>query len=88
MIVKQNSPYIPIDCSFHDVLLAKATLKEVCQIVYVLDQKEVTTNAMITDVFTRKKEEFLHLDDGSEIRLDYLISVAGHVLPENSKCST
>jgi len=73
--------YQPINCSFHDVLLAKATLREVCQIVYWDEkEREITLDAIITDVFTRKGEEFMHLNNGIEIRLDAIVSVAGQKL--------
>ena len=72
--------YQPINCSFHDVLLTKATLKESCLIVYREDEKEVSVKAIITDVFTKKGEEFMQLNNGTLMRLDAIISVAGQVL--------
>lgn len=72
--------YQPINCSFHDILLAKATLKETCLVIYNKEGKEVSVKAIITDVFTRKGEEFMQLDNGTEMRLDAIISVAGQKL--------
>ncbi len=41
---------------------------------------EITICEAIKDLYTRNGEEFLLLPDGSEIRLDQLVSVGGKVL--------
>ena len=78
--------YQPIDCSYHDILLAKATLKEVCTIVYASKEGEVAVKAQILDVYTKQKEEFMKLSSGETIRLDQIIRVNDDEMPEASRC--
>jgi Rho-binding antiterminator len=69
-------PYLPINCSSHDILLAKATLKTNCKISYTNEDGNILqTEAVIIDVYTKTKEEFLQLNNGITIRLDKLIMV-------------
>jgi Rho-binding antiterminator len=76
--------YIPIDCSSHDILLAKATLKTNCTISYTNEDGNVLqTEGIIIDVYTKAKEEFLHLDNGIVIRLDKLITVDDEQIDKN-----
>ncbi len=71
-------PYRPIDCGYHDHLLALATLRRACEVVYSDGEGEPrTTEGRIVDVFSRGGAEFLTLDDGTEVRLDRLVRVAG-----------
>lgn len=78
-----NQTYEPIDCSFHDLLLAKATLKEYCKIQYFTDIHEfITLNSMIKDVFTKNKEEFMQLNTDEIIRLDSIVSINGIFSPK------
>ena len=78
--------YQPIDCSFHDLLLAKATLREKVEVQYLsVEGKQLTTNAVITDVFTRNKEEFLILDNDETIRLDRIVSVNAQYFPSSGR---
>ena len=75
-----NNTYIPIDCNMYDVLISKATLKKICQIVYKEEEYEKTTTAIIVDVYTKTKEEFMQLSDDAIIRLDKIVSVDGIVI--------
>jgi Rho-binding antiterminator len=69
-------PYLSINCSSHDILLAKATLKTNCKISYTnKDGNILQTEGIIIDVYTKVKEEFLQLNNGIIIRLDKLILV-------------
>lgn len=79
--------YKPIDCSYHDVLLSKATLRKVVHLVYT-DEKGIRQNAesRIVDVYTRSKEEFAELENGLTIRLDHIVSVDGIIRPESGEC--
>ena len=75
-------PYQPINCAFHDSLLAKATQKEQVRIHYFLEEgKETMVQDVIVDVYTQNGEEFLTLSSGETIRLDYLIAVGGEMKP-------
>jgi len=63
--------YCLVDCGFHDQLEALATLRwQTCQKFRVQDQ--------IVDVYAANQADFLKLKDGTEIRLDRLISVNGN----------
>ena len=58
------SDYKNIDCNLYDVY-----------VLYIQQKKpfslELTSEeVVITDIFTRKKEEFITLSNGMEIRLD------------------
>jgi Rho-binding antiterminator len=79
-----STKYQPINCDFHELLLAKATLKEVCEIKYILKDEKLILNSIIVDVFTKKGEEFMVLKSGETIRLDHIISVNDSVIPEFS----
>jgi len=69
--------YIPIDCNYYDRLEAHATLRQRVKIDYYTESGEATVllEALIVDLQTRKKLEFMILDGGQEIRLDRLIAV-------------
>lgn len=70
--------YIPVSCDFHDELEALATLRQVCQIVYRNAADEVIeVQDRIVDVYAANQADFLKLHNGTEIRLDRLISVNG-----------
>jgi Rho-binding antiterminator len=74
-----NTPYIPIDCDFYDLLEAASTLRQNCEIVYVdNDQKTpVTVHGRISNLYVLNSEEFLVVNDILHVRLDTLVSVNG-----------
>jgi Rho-binding antiterminator len=77
-----DRPYQPISCSFHDLLLEKATFKAYCKIQYFSEIQEFqTVNAVIKDVFTRHKAEWMELADGTTVRLDKIVAVDGLLAP-------
>lgn len=68
--------YTPIYCSFHDTLLAKATLRETCHIRYETEQQQaVETHSLIVDVYTHREGEFMELNTGEHIRLDRILAI-------------
>ena len=68
--------YIPVNCDFHDELEALATLRQECRIVYSNAANElVEVQGLIVDVYAANKADFLKLKDGTEIRLDRIVSV-------------
>ena len=70
--------YCLVDCSFHDQLEALATLRQLCQISYRNAVGAIVeVQDQIVDVYAANKDDFLKLKDGTEIRLDRLISVNG-----------
>ncbi|MCU0437391.1 MAG: DUF2024 family protein [Raineya sp.] len=82
LLADAKKAYTPISCNYHDMLLAKATQKEYCKIQYFTEIREfITTNAVIKDVFTKNKEEFMQLATGETIRLDRIVSVNDEKLP-------
>jgi Rho-binding antiterminator len=79
--------YQPISCDFHSELELFALRKQPVEITYLslapnttADSLETTICEAIKDLYTRNGEEFLLLPDGTEIRLDQLVSVGGKVL--------
>jgi len=68
--------YCLVDCGFHDQE-ALATLRQTCQISYrTVTGEIVRVQDQIVDVCC--EADFLKLKDGTEIRLDRLISVNGN----------
>lgn len=73
---QNDDQYEPVDCGFHDQLLAWATLRQPVQIVYVDEHgEESEMTDTIDDVYTKDKSEFLRVKNGTDIRLDKLIRV-------------
>lgn len=68
--------YRLVACSFHDELEAIATLRQPCKVIYRTEADEtVEVDSQIVDVYAADQADFLKLKDGTEIRLDRLISV-------------
>jgi Rho-binding antiterminator len=86
-MAKPTSPYQPIDCNFYDILLERATLRHPARIRYLAGGGPDEVVALIEDVYTQNKEEFMRLHTGQLIRLDQLIAVDGVPLPEGGSCS-
>lgn len=71
--------YCLVDCGFHDQLEALATRRQTCQISYrTVTGEVVEVQDQIVDVYAANQADFLKLKDGTEIRLDRLISVNGN----------
>ncbi|MDX2213992.1 MAG: hypothetical protein SFY66_11960 [Oculatellaceae cyanobacterium bins.114] len=72
------NPYELVACSFHDELESLATLRQRCKIIYRTATNDVVeVDSRIVDVYAANKADFLKLEDGTEIRLDYLVEVNG-----------
>lgn len=70
--------YTPVSCDFHDELEALATLHQACDLVYRnQDNHVVEVHDLIVDVYAANKADFLKLKNGTEIRLDQIVSVNG-----------
>ena len=68
--------YTPIACQFYDVLELNASRKEAVEITFFETPKQVkSVRSVIADLKTRDKKEFMILQDGTEVRLDQIISV-------------
>ncbi len=76
-----NERYRPIDCSVHD----EFELRAVRRVRFELDYLDETgakqhRSGRIVDLTTRNGEEYLRLDDGTEVRLDRVTRVDGRRL--------
>jgi len=69
--------YRPISCSLHDELESASTLRKLCDVVYRVAGVDTVTTGRIVDLYAREGVEYLLLDNGQEIRLDYLVRLNG-----------
>jgi len=73
-----KNEYHPIDCNYYDELVLLAMRKKICEIVYRdAAGEEITEKAVIEDVYTKEKAEYIKLSTDKIIRLDRLISADG-----------
>ena len=79
-----STNYKAINCDFHELILANATLKKECLIVYRKESKSIAVTDVIVDVYTKKGEEFMVLASDEIIRLDFIISIDNQKLPKYS----
>ena len=78
-----SDSYQPIDCSLYDHYEAWATLRTVVRLEHVAqDDAPQVSEGRIVDLFLRGKEEWLRLDDDTEVRLDRIRSARG--IPDTS----
>lgn len=77
--------YKPVDCGFYDRLEAAAVLRKTVEIEFLKDDSSVTSEAVIKDLRAVNGAEFLILTDGTEIRLDRIVSVDG--ISSGNSCS-
>jgi len=79
--------YIPIACEFYDHIEIWAMSKKKVHIRYLdHSQKELTITEVIKDTQTTKEGEFMILQDGTRIRMDFLISIEDKNLKDFSSC--
>jgi len=78
----RDQEYIPISCSFHDVLLHHATIGDEVDLVFLEGNEQVSFKTTFQDVLTEKGEEFLLISDQRKIRLDFIVSVNGKKMPK------
>lgn len=71
--------YTPIHCDFYDELESISTLRRKVVVVWLHnDGRKEEVVARISNLYVRKKVEYMLLDNGIEIRLDMLVSVDGN----------
>ena len=75
--------YVPISCSFYDYLEEAATLGRLSTIEYMKDNCLVKVESAIQTLLIKNKVEYIVLDNGQSVRLDYLISFNGKPLPKS-----
>lgn len=76
--MSEHRAYQPIACDFHDQLEAFATTRKRVRLALKSDPPNPASQAVgrIADLYTTgSKEEFLRLEDGTEIRLDRILSI-------------
>lgn len=77
--------YKTVSCQFYDELEALAVKKIKSKIFYMDNENEKSIEDIIVDFRTKNKEEFLILNDGTQIRLDKIIKI-NEITPSNIKC--
>ncbi|MCW5658781.1 MAG: hypothetical protein KIT60_13840 [Burkholderiaceae bacterium] len=76
--------YVPISCSFHDVLEAVATTRKPVRIDFVDgDGQPQHRSAVIVDVFSKDGAEYVAIGTGETLRLDRLVEVDGRKLADH-----
>lgn len=89
-----SNSYRPIDCNYYDLLEAAAVQSRVVNLEYYDESDRSTAvKARIADLQAINGEEFLTTNTGITFRLDRLISMDGHNVPDqgdtqNTHCST
>ena len=69
-----STDYAPIDCHFYDQLKAAATQRRRVALQYFNDLRQLCLESGVIDTFfIRDKVEFMRLQSGEEIRLDFII---------------
>ena len=79
----RNPPYTPISCSFYDYLEEAATLGRLSAIEYMEDNQVEKVESKILTLVIKDKIEYMVLENGQSIRLDYLLSINGISLPKS-----
>ncbi len=69
--------YHPIQCSDYDLLESLATIGTRCSITYAEEGLTRNVQAIIKDLVTENKQEYMLLDNGETLRLDTIISING-----------
>jgi Rho-binding antiterminator len=76
--------YAPINCDFYDEIEIRAMRKSKTTVVYLSDnEKQMTIEGIIKNVYAKNKEEFLEMESGLIFRLDRLVSLDGKVVPSS-----
>lgn len=71
-------PYRPIDCGLHDELQLRVMRGRVVEATWTApDGTPRSRTGRLLDVFSRDGAEYLRLADGTDVRLDRLVSVDG-----------
>lgn len=86
--MEKTKPYIPIDCSFYDELELIALRGSEAEIIYLAENNPVRKHGIIRSLESKAGAEYMILTDGTEIRLDNLLSINGKVLSTDSSCDT
>ena len=75
--------YVPISCTFHDLLESHAISRKQVDICFRDSNGDAQRcSATITDVFARDGADYLVLSTGETLRIDRLIEVDGATLAD------
>ena len=77
--------YKTVSCQFYDELEALVVKKIKSKIFYMDNENEKYIEDLIVDFKTKNKEEFLILNNGTQIRIDKIIKI-NEMIPLNIKC--
>lgn len=77
--------YKAISCKLYDQLETLAIKKIKSTIICMDNENEKSIEDIIVDFKTKNKEEFLILNNGTQIRLDKIIKI-NEMIPLNIKC--
>ncbi len=67
--------YIPVNCDWYDYLEIYAMRKTIVNIEVKTAENTKIITTRIQDLETKNKEEFAHLEDGTKLRLDKIMSI-------------
>lgn len=67
--------YIPVNCDWYDYLEIYAMRKTLVDIEIKTETKPRILTTRILDLEAKNKEEFAHLEDGTKLRLDKIITI-------------
>ncbi len=70
--------YIPVSCALYDEFETAAVKKQECEIVYLEEDKERSVKTRISNFKSFERQEFMILEDGTNVRLDRVVSFNGH----------
>jgi transcriptional antiterminator Rof (Rho-off) len=81
-----NESYKAVDCSFHDLIEAAIVMRTVGNISYLdLEGKQTHCEGIkVVDWINKRKEEFVVLSNGIEIRMDRISSFMGKAVINGS----
>lgn len=77
-----DKPYVPISCSFYDYLEQAATLGTEAEVEFKEGDNAAKVVSRIKTLTIKDKVEYMVLENGQHIRLDFLISFDGKPLPK------
>lgn len=85
----KDDTYKPISCSFYDRIEAAIVQKKEVELLFRdqngQSQQETT---LLLDTVVRDGKEFVKLENGSEIRMDHILSLDGTELISDTSCRT
>ncbi|MDY0978302.1 hypothetical protein SOM61_25380 [Massilia sp. CFBP9012] len=83
MTTNFSSPYQPINCEFHDLLEAHATLGKPVQIGIRNETGAIQYyTASITDLYAKNGAEYMSMSTGDTVRLDQIEEIDGAKLSD------